>query len=163
MSKEIGRRQFLHLLVLSGVVAGCRHLVPEESTPSPITPIPPVPTVTLTVALRFSPDNDAVDYSPNPAGCDRTTIQGTVRDANGRGVSQIILRVWAQDDSWSGAVMTGEDGFYRVDLADGLTEKIYRLQLVDQSGTTLLSDVVIAPAIPSCDLNLMTVNFVAAP
>jgi hypothetical protein len=163
MKKTIARRQFLRLLLMSGAAAGCRRIVPDEQpvpTPAVITATPPA---TLTFDLRFELENQAIDYGPHPEGCDRTTIQGGVYDTTGAGLPGITLHVWSDDTDQTSALTTGDDGMFLIDVADGLSEMTYYLQVVEQGGGVLLSDVVIAQALPSCDLNLIQVNFVARP
>lgn len=154
------RRDFLKLLLLSGTMVGCRSLLAGQSTAtapsSPTLVVPP----TVILDLRYVLENQAVDYSKHPTGCDQTTIKGTIRDESGMGVKDIVLRIWAEDGSWSQVVISDANGNYAVDVINGTSELTYLIQLYDIQATTILSDAVIVQAIPSCDLNLMTVNFV---
>jgi hypothetical protein len=161
MKKSPGRREFLQLLLLSGAAVGCRRVVPRaDSTATPVA-ITATPPVTLALDLRFELQNQAIDYAPHPEGCDRTTILGAVRDADGGGLAGVTVHVWAEDGSVETMLTTAGDGTFSLDVADGLSETNYYLQLVDPSGAVLLSDVVIAQALPSCDLNLIQLTFVA--
>jgi hypothetical protein len=116
---------------------------------------------TLALDLRFVLEGDAIDYSPSPAGCDQTTIRGRVRDVNGEGIAGLLVHVWAEDGNWEALLPTGTGGTYEVVVGQGLSEQTFMIQLMDGAGTTLLSDVIVAPAIPNCDLNMMTVNLTA--
>ena len=149
------RRQFLQLLVLSGAAVGCRRVLPTEG------PTPPEPTSgTGATGLRFELENNAISYGAAPS-CDVTIIQGAVTGPNGAALSGLTVRLQAiTGGSWQDAAQTDEGGDYQFEAAAELSEVTYRLQLVDSSGTPL-SDVVVAQAIPSCDHNLMTVNFVS--
>jgi hypothetical protein len=162
MKKSPGRREFLQLLLLSGAAVGCRRVVPRaDSTATPVAITATPPPVTLALDLRFELQNQAIDYAPHPEGCDRTTILGAVRDAGGGGLAGVTVHVWAEDGSVETMLTTAGDGTFSLDVADGLSETNYYLQLVDPSGVVLLSDVVIAQALPSCDLNLIQLTFVA--
>jgi hypothetical protein len=156
------RREFLKLMLLGVAAAGCSSR-PSDPTAAPTLLATPAGTLPPTVALavQFVLENEAVGYTANPVGCDRTTIQGTVHDASGTGVSGMILRIWADDPAAASTLQTGIQGEYALDVAQELTDQEYHLQLVDASNTVLLSDVIVSQAVPSCDLNLMTVNFVA--
>ncbi len=161
MSEDLQRRRFLQLLLLSGVAVGCRRLGADgQATPTlPWNTL--APTMTLVPALRFELEHQAIAYGPHPGGCDRTTIRGRVYDANGMALPGVAVRVWLQDESWAQSLTTDAQGSYEVDVAQGTSEAVFLLQLVDQANSALLSDVIVAQAIPSCDLNLMTVNFTA--
>lgn len=152
------RRQFLQLIALSGLVAGCRTLVrgSHSSTMSAVTRAPTLPP-TLTLDIRFGLENDAVEYAPNPAGCQRISMQGRVQ-----GGGNWVLRLWGSDPDQVSAIETDTEGGYAVDVATQLTDTTYHLQLFDPASATLVSDVIVVQAIPSCDLNLMTVNFILA-
>jgi hypothetical protein len=150
------RRQFLQLLVLSSAAAGCRRILPTDT---------PVPTSTAsgagTTGLHFQLENDAISYAAAPT-CDRTIIQGGVSGPDGSGLPGLTVRLQAiTNGPWEDAAQTDAGGEYEMEVAAELSEVTYRLQLVDSDGTPL-SDVVVAQAIPSCDHNLMTVNFVPA-
>ncbi len=162
MSKSLQRRQFLRLALLSGMVAACRPIRGnrnDENTPPASLPFNA--SATLALDLRFAPERDAVEYGPSPAGCDRTVIRGSVRDVNGEGAAGLLVHVWAEDQSWETFLPTDAEGAYETAVSQGLSGQTFLIQLIDGAGTTLLSDVVAAPAIPHCDLNMMTVNLVA--
>jgi hypothetical protein len=150
------RRQFLQLLVLTGAAAGCRRILPTDTS---------APTSTASGAgatgLRFQLENDAISYAA-ASTCNQTIIQGGVSGPDGSGLPGLTVRLQAiSNGPWEDAAQTDEKGDYQMEVADELSEVTYRLQLVDSSGVPL-SDVVVAQAIPSCDHNLMTVNFVPA-
>ena len=181
----INRRLFLRLLLLSGAAAGCQrtrttptepsttptldapspttaaHPTPEGPTTSPTDEPPgasPAPTVALD--LRFAPRNEAVDYSAWPGGCGETYLIGCVIDPDGVGIPGLRVRVWDTESGAATIVTTDADGAYQVYLAQGLTDAILNVQLLDANGLTVLSDVVHAPALPDCGLNQMTITFV---
>jgi hypothetical protein len=156
------RREFLKLILLAGAAAGCSPR-PSDPTVAPTQLATPAGTLPPTVALavQFVLENEAVGYAANPAGCDRTTIQGTVRDASGAVISGMTLRIWASDPAAASTLQTGVQGEYALDVAQEITDQEYHLQLMDSSGTVLLSDVIVVQSVPDCALNLMTVNFVA--
>lgn len=156
------RRQFLKLMLIVGGLAGCRGLAQDAGPTALATPAGTLPP-TVAFSGRFVLQNEAVGYAPNPSGCNRTTLQGVVQDAFGAPVPGAVIRVWAGDPASASILQTDAQGVYSLDVADNLTETAYSLQLVDPSGAILLSDVIIAQAIPSCDLNLLTVNFVGVP
>lgn len=166
MRHSIRRREFLYLVLLSGAAVGCRRVPadpPPSATPTALI-ITATPPVTLDVQLRFVLENEAINYHPNPGGCEKTTIQGTVRDASGTPLVGLTIHVWMEGDPQQALILTtGVDGLFSVDIEQALSDKTYDLQLVADAGATLLSDVIVAQAIPSCDLNLIEVNFVAAP
>jgi hypothetical protein len=122
---------------------------------------PPVPTAGAgTPNLHFELENNAISYGPAPS-CNVTIIQGAATGPGGVSLPGLTVRLQAiTGGPWQDAAQTGEGGDYQIEAAAELSEVTYRLQLVDQSGAPL-SDVVVAQAIPSCDHNLMTVNFVA--
>jgi hypothetical protein len=150
------RRQFLQLLVLSGAAVGCRRVLRIDD------PTPPTPTAGAGIPnLHFELENNAISYGSAPS-CDVTIIQGAVTGPGGAALSGLTVRLQAiTGGPWQDAAQTGEGGDYQFEAAAELSEVTYRLQLVDQSDAPL-SDVVVAQAIPSCDHNLMTVNFVVA-
>lgn len=156
VSKQIDRRRFLQLLVLSGAAVGCRRIAPAAPGGTP-TDSP----VTLTLDLRYALENAAVVYGPHPRGCDITSIRGSVRAADGSPVAGMAVRVWADDVSRPIMLTTAADGYYSCDVASSTSSDAFHVQLFDQAGTTLYSDVVVAQAAASCSLNLMTINFVA--
>jgi hypothetical protein len=157
---RLARREFLKLMLLAGAAAGCSPRR-QERTPTEAPLATPAGTLPPTVALavQFVLENEAVDYAANPAGCDRTTVHGAVRDASGAGVAGLTLRIWASDPTAASTLQTDVQGEYTLDVAQALTEQEYHLQLTDAAGTTLFSDVIVAQAVPSCELNLMIVNF----
>ncbi len=187
----ISRRLFLRVMLLSGAAIGCRQVPPPEEpsptgSPLPDRPMPspsatrrptlqeptPSPTEELqgasavpAVALdtRFAVQNEAVDYSPWPEGCDGTFLVGQVLDANGEGVSGLRIRIWDVASGAATVVSTDANGAYQVHIAEGLTDAILNVQLLDANGMTVLSDVVHAPVLPDCGLNQMTITFVATP
>ncbi|NDJ51972.1 MAG: hypothetical protein GYB68_02670 [Chloroflexi bacterium] len=156
------RRSFLKFGLLTGALVGCQAVgvVPGVPAANPTSSLPVA--ATRTVEIRYQLVGDAVAYSANPNGCDRTTIQGTVRDLAGNGVGSLTVHVWADDGSWDNALLTDGGGFYSVDVMDNVSTLTYKVQLVDSSGAILYSDVVVAQAIPDCNLNLMTLDFVAS-
>ncbi len=164
------RREFLRLLLTGGaasLLAACQR-TPGEA---PLATVAPTLSPTLAATLpapaaidpRYVLDHDAVGYGPHPAGCDRIGIRGTVRDVDGTPQAGLIIRLWSRDPGTASALQTDGDGRYSVDIIGSPTEATYHLQLSSSSGEILLSDVIVAQAIPSCDLNLMTVDFIAAP
>jgi|GEM_PF-2332107 len=155
-SSQLHRREFLKLLLLAGGVVGCGKLAQSGAPPG--TPAPTLPP-TVSWDARFILEGDAVDYAPNPAGCNRTTISGIVKDASGTALPGMIIRLWAADPAAASTLTTDAQGQYTVDVATSLSSEAYHLQLVDASGGILLSDVIVAQTIPNCDLNLLTVNF----
>jgi hypothetical protein len=122
---------------------------------------PPVPTGSTGVTnLRFELENNAISYAA-ASTCEQTVIRGAVIGSDGNGLPGLTVRLQAiTGGPWQDAARTGERGEYEMAVAVELSEVTYRLQLVDSEGAPL-SDVVIAQAIPSCDHNLMTVNFVS--
>lgn len=156
VSKQIDRRRFLQLLVWSGAAVGCRRIAPAAPGDTP-TALP----VTMTLDLRYVLENAAVEYGPHPRGCDITSIRGSVRAIDGSPVAGMAVRVWADDVSQPITLVTAADGYYSCDVASSTSSDAFHVQLIDQAGTTLYSDVVVAQAAASCGLNLMTVNFVA--
>jgi hypothetical protein len=141
-------------MLLSGAAAGCSRLLPTEA---------PAPTSTASSAggsaLHFELENNAISYAAAPT-CEQTIIRGVVSGTDGGGLPGLTVRLQAiTNGPWQDAAQTGEHGEYEMEVAEELSEVTYRLQLVDSSGAPL-SDVVVAQAIPSCDHNLMTVNFV---
>ncbi|MBN1312046.1 MAG: hypothetical protein JXB30_11565 [Anaerolineae bacterium] len=157
VSKQLDRRRFLHLLILSGAVAGCRRLTPN----TPSAPPTASPGSTLALDLLYALENAAVDYSPHPRGCDVTSIRGSVLDADGSPVAGVLVHVWADDVNQAIRLSTDAGGYYSCDVASSTNNDTYHVQLTDQTATTLFSDVIVVQAVASCDLNLMTVNFVA--
>lgn len=151
---QFTRRQFLRLLLMAGGLAGCQGLIPSTATSAP-TSGPSVST------LRFLLEDDAVRYEPHPAGCNRTTIRGAVQDAAGVGLSGLTIRVWTGSPDTASVLLTDGQGAYETDVADGPTDQVYNLQIFDAATGAQLSDVIVAEAVPTCEHNLMTVNFIA--
>jgi len=146
------RRQFLKLALISGAVAGCVQQV--SPTPSGVTPAP-------TAALRFKLENDSIGYQPHPRGCDQTTVRGSVLGIDGAPISGMAIRIWELEPTQATLIHPDEQGFYAADVAAGLTDASYNLQLVDSSGAAA-SDVIVAAAIRDCRLNYITANFIPA-
>jgi hypothetical protein len=153
VARQLDRRRFLQLIFLSGVAVGCQRIASPTPTGSP---------GTLTLDLRFALENAAVDYGPHPRGCDVTSIKGSVHTADGASASDVVVKVWGDDVAQAVTLQTDAGGYYSCDVASSLTNQAFHVQLTDPAATTLLSDVVVAQAVASCDLNLMTINFVAA-
>jgi hypothetical protein len=156
VSEHLDRRRFLQLLALSGAVVGCQRLTPTVPGGTPTTS-----SATLTLDLRFGLENAAVTYSPHPRGCDVTSIRGSVKTADGSPVAGIVVRVWAEDVNQAITLITDAGGFYSCDVASSTSNDTFYVQLTDQTAMTLFSDVIVAQAASSCNLNLMTVNFVS--
>jgi hypothetical protein len=112
--------------------------------------------------MRFALENDSITYSPHPRGCDATSVRGSVRLADGSPLAGMVVRLWADDPSAPTDLVTGEDGSYAADIAQGTPVTTYHLQLLDPTKNNRLSDVIIAEATGSCQLNDLTVNFVPA-
>lgn len=160
MTPPVSRRRFLIFSLIAGLAAGCR---PVLSTGAP----PPQATSgaspgTLQPGMRFVLENDSIAYAPHPRGCDVTSVRGSVRLADGSPLRGMIVRIWADDPAKSMDIPTGEDGLYGADLAKGTPHTIFHLQLLDPSKQNRLSDVIVAEATGSCNLNYLTVNFVPA-
>lgn len=156
VSKQMDRRRFLQLLVLSGAAVGCRRIAPPVLGGTPT-----VSPATLVLDLRFVLENAAVAYGPHPRGCDITSIRGSVLALDGSPVAGMAVRVWADNVGQPITLVTAADGYYSCDVASSTSDDAFHIQLVDQTAAILYSDVVIAQAAASCSLNLMTVNFVA--
>lgn len=112
--------------------------------------------------MRFALENDSIAYAAHPRGCDVTSVRGSVRLADGSPLAGMVIRVWADDPSKSTDLVTEADGTYVADIAEGTPRVTYHIQLLDPSKTNRLSDVIIAEATGSCNLNDLTVNFVPA-
>jgi len=156
VSKQLDRRRFLQLVALSGAVVGCRRL-----TPTTLSSTPTAATTTLALDLLYTLENSAVDYSPHPRGCDVTSIRGSVLAADGSPVDGVLVHVWANDVNQAIRLSTDTGGYYSCDVASSTSDDTFHVQLTDQTASTLFSDVIVVQAVASCDLNLMTVNFVA--
>lgn len=113
-------------------------------------------------ATHFRLEGDSVTYQPHPRGCEQTTIRGSARTADGSPQPGLSIRLWEEDPEQATMIVTDADGNYAQDVAAGLTDKTFRLQVLDSSGASI-SDVIVAAAIPDCRFNSMTVNFVAGP
>lgn len=122
----------------------------------------PTPTRITEVALElgFVLANDAVDYSPSADGCDRTQISGVLQDHAGNGVPDIFVRIRRDGSNIPIAVSTDRNGNYIADVAEELSDHTYRVQLTDETGARILSDPIIAQAIPDCNRNQMVLNFI---
>jgi hypothetical protein len=153
------RRDFLKLILLAGAAAGCSPR-PDDPTAAPPPLATPAGTLPSTVALavQYVLENEAVGYTANPAGCDRTTIQGSVRDASGAFVPGMTLRIWSSNPSTASTLQTGVQGEYVLDVAQEITEQEFHLQLVDASNTLLLSDVIVAQSVPSGKVAKLAIN-----
>jgi hypothetical protein len=99
----------------------------------------------------------------SPRGCDQTTLRGSARAADGSPIPGLTIRVWEDDPAQFSTLTGNAQGFYAADIAPGLTDHTFRLQLYDASGATPLSDVIVAAAIADCRFSFMTVNFIPAP
>ncbi len=153
MSRSFTRRSFLRLTLISGAVAGCSQVAK---------PPPPGSASPAALAARFRLENDSISYQPHPRGCDQTTIRGSVRAADGAPLPGLTIRLWEENLAQATTVTTDGSGFYAIDVAQGLTDKTFRLQLLDSTGAPV-SDVIVAAAIPDCGFNSMTVNFIPTP
>lgn len=124
-----------------------------------------IPTVQLTqtpiIDTRFILENQAIDYSTDPNGCDQTTLRGTVKSGAGIGISGVFVTIRTNDGSGEDTRITDANGFFEVQLADTLTDLTYLLYLSDQAGGTLYSEVIVVRAIPDCKFNLMTATFIS--
>ncbi len=123
-----------------------------EATPTRITDV--------ALELGFVLANDAVDYAPNPSGCDRTIVQGVLQDTAGNGVPDIFVRIRRDGSNIPIAVSTDRTGAYLAEVSEELSDGTYRVQLTDETGSRFLSEPVIAQAIPDCNRNLMQLNFI---
>lgn len=139
---------------MAGGLAGCQGLVPNTAASTPTSG----PSISN---LRFLLEDDAVRYEPHPAGCNRTTIRGTVQDAAGVGLSGVTIHVWTGSPDTASVLLTDGQGAYETDVADGPSDQVYNLQIFDAATGAQLSDVIVAEAVPTCEHNLMTVNFIA--
>lgn len=160
MTPTISRRQFVILALTAGLAAGCQPLVSGGPTGAAAAPTDP-PTA-LPATMRFALENDSITYTAHPRGCDVTSIRGTVTGPGGAPLAGMVIRMWAADPTATTDIVTGNDGTYSADIAQGTPRITYHLQLLDPSKTNRLSDVIIAEATGSCNLNDLTVNFVPA-
>jgi hypothetical protein len=143
---------------MAGGLIGCRRLLSGESAATATSAVSPA---TLSPRSWFVLQNDAVSYSADQESCGRTTIQGMALDADGAGLAGVTIRWWADDPGAAQVILTDALGSYRVVVDSALSDATYHLQIVEPATGSLLSDVIVAQAIPSCDLNVMAVNFVS--
>lgn len=160
MTPPLSRRRFVILALTTGFVVGCRPLLPAGTTPSPTESL--TQTAGLPAGMRFALENDSIAYAAHPRGCDATTVRGFVRGTDGGALAGMVIRLWADDPSKTTDIITGDDGAYAADIAEGTPRATYHIQLMDPTKTNRLSDVIIAEATGSCNLNDLTVNFVPA-
>lgn len=166
---DLTRRHFLKIALATGVAAGCSPsgyvetagVTNAQGTALPIPTLDPL--LTLSLDLRFVPENQAISYAPSPQGCGQTSISGVVRDAAGQGVPGVLVAVSLNGSLIGTSPVTDANGTYEVLVAYGTTGETYSILLSNPAGTVFYSDTVIAEAIPSCEHNLMTVNFVSTP
>jgi hypothetical protein len=154
VTPKISRRQFITLALLTGLASGCR----PPATPEPTSPSSP----TAPADMHFALENDSIAYAPHPRGCDATSVRGSVRLADGSPLSGMVVRLWADDPAAPIDMVTGADGMYAADIAQGTPRTSFHLQLLDPTKENRLSDVIIAEATGSCELNDLTLNFVPA-
>jgi len=152
VTRSFTRRAFLRVALMSGAAVGC----------SPTLTPPPVKTAGPASGTRFRLEGDSVTYQPHPRGCEQTTIRGSARAADGSPQPGLSIRVWEEDPAQAIVIVTDAEGNYAYDVSAGLTDKTFRVQVLDSAGAPI-SDVIVAAAIPDCAFNSMTVNFVAGP
>jgi len=143
---------------------------PQQQPPQDSQPVAPQPTRTprpeptritdVAYVVGFLLVNDAVNYGRSPDGCDSTIIRGSLQDDSGNGVPDIFVRINREGSNIPIAVSTNSNGAYSVDVDDDLSDGKFRVQLTDETGARILSEPVIAQAIPDCDFNLMELNFI---
>ena len=160
MTPSISRRQFVILALTSGLAASCRPLL-SAGTAAPVTNSPAA-TTALPTGVRFALENDSISYAAHPRGCDVTSVRGYVHGPGGGPLAGMVIRLWADDPAKATDMVTGDDGTYSADIAQGTPRATYHIQLMDPTKTNRLSDVIIAEATGSCNLNDLTVNFVPA-
>lgn len=160
MTPTISRRRFVILALTTGLVVGCRPLTSAGLTPSQ--PGSPAAASGLSAGMHFALENDSIAYAAHPRGCDVTTVRGSVRGSDGGPLAGMVIRTWADDPAQTTDIVTEADGTYYVDIAQGTPRTTYHIQLMDSTKTNRLSDVIIAEATGSCNLNDLTVNFVPA-
>jgi hypothetical protein len=148
------RRDFLKLAVISGLAAGCTSQV--------VTTTPVVTPGTATYG-SFRLENDTVQYGAHPRGCDVTTIRGKVTGADGQPIDGLHIKLWLDDPAQATTLATADGGLYALDVAQGLVRQTFHLQLLDAAGQTTLSEVIVAEAVPDCNLNNLTLNFIETP
>jgi hypothetical protein len=158
VTPKISRRRFILLALTTGLAVGC---TPPASamTTAPQTNTPASATGSF-AGMRFRLENDSIAYAAHPRGCDATTVRGYVHGADGAPMAGMVIRMWADDPAQTSDVVTADDGIYSADIAQGTPKATYHLQLMDPARENRLSDVIIAEATGSCNLNTLTVNFV---
>lgn len=147
------------LALTAGLAAGCQ---PLAGGVGPTTIAPTDPPTALPANMRFALENDSIAYAAHPRGCDVTSVRGTVHGPNGAPLPGMVVRLWADDPARPIDMVTGDDGAYSADVAQGIPHATYHIQLLDSAKANRLSDVIIAEATGSCNLNDLTVNFVPA-
>jgi len=163
VTPTLSRRRFVILALTTGLAAGCRPLASAGSTVTPAASSAPAGSPTaLPATLRFALENDSIAYAAHPRGCDVTSVRGTVIGPGGAPLAGMVVRLWADDPSATTDMVTAADGSYSADIAQGTPRATYHLQLLDPGKTNRLSDVIIAEATGSCNLNDLTINFVPA-
>ena len=96
--------------------------------------------------MRFALENDSISYAAHPRGCDVTSVRGFVHGPGDSPLAGMVIRLWADDPSKTTDIVTGDDGAYSADIAQGTPAATYHLQLMDPTKTNRLSDVIIAEA-----------------
>lgn len=157
----VNRRTLLKAALLSGAVVGCSPAVTAGSSPPVSSASLTQPPAALTLDIRFKVLNDSINYMPHPRGCDQTTIRGSVQAADGAPQAGLMVRIWESEPAAAISLITDDGGNYAVDVAQGLSGALYHVQLMSSAGDTILSDVIVAQAIPDCAHNFMAINFVA--
>jgi hypothetical protein len=143
------RRNFLKLALIGGAVTGCA----SQGIATPVA------TPGTTLYGSFHLENDSVQYGAHPRGCDITTIRGQVIGADGQPIDGLQIKLWLDDPGQATIIPTAEDGFYAQDVTQGLVRQTFHLQLFDPASQSTLSEVIVAEAVPDCNLNNMTINF----
>jgi hypothetical protein len=153
--RQLARRPFLKLLAITGGLAGCGPLLTRQETPTPTL----LPVATMALNIRYELENQAIDYGRHPAGCSVTGIEGRI------GTSEIPqnvkVHVWDTNGPTDLLLALDATGSYGADVAADLTDGEFNVQVIDTAANSLISDIIIAQAIPQCGLNMMSVNFVA--
>lgn len=144
---------------------------PEPTvTPTPQATDTPEPVVETTAepGFAFALQGGRAIFVTNPdgrAGCNWSSIAGTVSDANGQALNDYQIRILGEDVNEtviSGTAPGYGPGGFELQVGNEATDAEFAVQLLDPAGTPV-SDVITATTSSRCDWNISVLRFVQNP
>ena len=157
----------LPIIITTTPLPATETLVPTETEPAPTVTFTPIGVeVVLPTAPSAFPYTLAeldTEYTQSASGCDWSAIAGSVLDAQGAGVNDLIVRVRGEESDFTGQALSGsapdfDPGGFEIQLADAPQLAPFVVQLFSADGTPLSAEYLVVTS-DQCEQNTVVVRF----